>query len=115
MRNLASAFGRLLHWWWRVDRIRTPPGDGRLLRLAPADFVRIVGESAEVRSREVIEGDAPAIVYRCETATATVELVVRLADGELAVVLRRGGQERQLTVDDVEAIPGAACSRRSNF
>lgn len=110
MRYLASTIAHLLHWWWRSDRIRAPPGEGRLLRLAPGDFLRIASESAQVVSRQVMrDGDEPLIVYRCETATASVELVVRLAGG---IHIRRSGLVRQVAPDDVEAIP--RCSRRSS-
>lgn len=116
MWKLATALMRLLHWWWRGDRIRAPPSEGRLLRLAPPCFLRIAGEPAEVVSRQVaIAGDGQLIVHRCESAAGDFELAVRLTGGGPEVRMRRGGCERLLAVEDVEVIPGAACYRRSSI
>ena len=114
VRRVATAFARLLHWWWRSDRIRVSPAAGRLLRMAPPCFLRIAGVPAEVVARQVIRGGAcPILVHHCVDALGPFVLVVRVgADG---VVVRIG--ERELAAADVEVIPvsaGTACSRPSN-
>ena len=111
MWKLATALARLLHWWWRSDRIRAPPSEGRLLRLEPPCFLRIAGEPAEVVSRHV---DGQLITHCCHGAAGDFELAVRLTEGGPEVRMRRGGRERLLAAKDVEVIPGAACYQRSS-
>ena len=47
--------------WWQVDRIRTPPRDGALLRLSPPCLVRVrgavLGFAARRHSRGLARGD----------------------------------------------------------
>jgi hypothetical protein len=115
MWKLATALARLLHWWWRSDRIRAPPSEGRLLRLVPPCFLRIAGEPVEVVSRDVtFAGDRQLIMHRCQSEAGEFELAVRLKDGGPEVCMRRGGRDRLLAAEDVEVIPGAACLRRSS-
>jgi hypothetical protein len=115
MGTLVSSVASLLHWWWRCDRIRASPREGRLLRLTPPCFVRIAGEPAEVVSRQVVcSADGPAIVHRCSAPAGSFALTVWPAAGGVAIEMRRGGAAHALTEDDVEVIPGAACSRRSS-
>jgi hypothetical protein len=115
---LARAVGRLLHYWWRSDRIRVSPCEGRLLRLAPPCFLRIAGESAEVVARHLIhDAGGPLLVHRCADALGSFELEVRQTAGASEVRVRRGGRERRLAAADVEVIPvqaGMACLRRSS-
>jgi hypothetical protein len=113
MWNLARTFAVLLHWWWRSDRIRAPPSEGRLLRLTPPCFLRIAGESVKVVSRHVrSDADQQVIVHRCESAGGDFELVVWLATDGPQVCVRRDGRERPVAAADVEVIAGAACSAR---
>ena len=115
MWKLAMALTRLLHWWWRCDRIRASPREGRLLRLVPPCFLRIAGESAEVVSRHVTNaGDGQLITHRCQGAAGDFELAIRLTAGGPEVRMRRGGRERLVAAEDVVVIPGAACFRRSS-
>jgi hypothetical protein len=115
MWKLATALARLLHWWWRCDRIRAPPSEGRLLRLVPPCFLRIAGEPVEVVSRHVaFAGDSQLILHRCQGEAGDFELAIRLTAGGPEVRMRRGECEWLLAAEDVEVIPGAACYRRSS-
>ncbi len=115
MWKLAMALARLLHWWWRCDRIRAPPSEGRLLRLVPPCFLRIAGEPAEIVARHVdFAGDGQLILHRCHGAAGDFELEVRLTAGRPEVRMRRGGCDRLLAAEEIDVIPGAACYRRSS-
>jgi hypothetical protein len=119
MWSLVSSMGRLLHCWWRGDRIRVSPREGRLLRLKPPCFLRIAGEPVQVTRRQVIRGAVGlTIVYHCEMATGPCELVVQPMPWGPAVTVQRPGEVRAVTAEDVDVIPGTAgkrCLKRYNL
>ena len=45
MRLLFCAIADLVVSWWRTDRIRVSPCEGRLLRLTPGSIVFVAGEA----------------------------------------------------------------------
>jgi hypothetical protein len=113
---LASAVLRLLHWWWRGDRIRVSPREGRLLRMIPPCYVRIAGVPAEVVARQAVCGaPGPTIVHRCIGPAGSFDLTVRPTARGVEIEIRRDGMAHSLAEDDVEVIPGTACSTRSSF
>ena len=74
---LVKRVASLLHSWWRGDRIRSPPAEGRLLRLRPPCYLLLRGQSLEVTSREVQErGGKMSVVYVCQTRGGQGNLVV---------------------------------------
>jgi hypothetical protein len=78
--RVARAAGRLVRSWWSADRIRAAPGEGRLLRLRPGDFVVLDERVAEVVGRGVGQGAAgPFVVYDCQTARGSAQIRVSTA------------------------------------
>lgn len=84
---------RDLYWamrsWWRNDRIRASPREGRLWRLRPGDLVVFGDMEAEVLTRSVVDRPAgPALSLTCRTASGTAEFEVSLTSvGRSAVVV----------------------------
>jgi len=73
----------LVRSWWRVDRIRVSPREGRLMRLTPDSWLEYEGEMWRVESRSVGTGPAGDFVtYRCSSEGRTGVLSVSpSADG----------------------------------
>ena len=81
-RSLPAAIVELLKSWWRVDRIRSSPAEGRLLRLQPPAFVVIDERTIEVTRRVVGQDrDGPFVVYDCLEDGLPARLLVRPAAG----------------------------------
>lgn len=96
----------LIRDWWRIDRVRISPREGRLLRLQPGDLLRLEGMTVTVTDR-VVDPDVCGVHYRCEGAGFTGELRVGLDAGRQAdevVWSRQGGQQR-LPAVEVEVYP----------
>src|SRR5688572_8054988 len=49
--QLLVSIRNLIDSWWRVDRIRASPREGRLLRIEPGTIVTINGEMLEITER----------------------------------------------------------------
>ena len=78
---------RLVRSWWRSDRIRIGPAEGRLLRLQPGALVSIRGQLVKlVQRREWFEEGGARVEYLCEGE-----------DGEVAISAG-GGSERGVQV-----------------
>jgi hypothetical protein len=77
------------------------------LRLGPGAILVLAGEPARVLGRCA---DEDGVVYRCTTVAGDCEVRVRLR-GDVVVT---GAGARTLDADQVEAIPGPACSRPFN-
>ena len=93
-----------LRSWWRVDRIRASPIDGRLLRLHPPCFVVIEGRSFEVAQRVVGQDTAgPFVDYNVVGHDGPARLLVRLTVETSQTVIRWIGPEgeRSLEPNDV--------------
>lgn len=84
--RLLKEFIRTVVSWWRIDRIRTSPRDGQLLRLSPGTIVSVRSRLAEVVGRSVCQtGDGPSVVYQCRTVGGAAMLSVRpMGDGRYA-------------------------------
>ena len=63
---------RLLASWWTVDRIRVPPHEGKLARLACGTLLKINDEWFEIESRMVTAAPGSAFVtYECAAGEPT--------------------------------------------
>ncbi|MFM9963230.1 MAG: hypothetical protein ACKV2Q_18635 [Planctomycetaceae bacterium] len=94
-----------LRSWWRVDRIRTSPAEGRLLRLHPPCFVVIGGRSFEVAHRVVgQDAEGPFVDYNIHSSDGPARLLVRLIVETSQTVIRWIGPEgeRSLMPREVE-------------
>ncbi len=108
--SLISGIVELLRSWWRVDRIRSSPTEGRLLRLQPPAFLVIEGRTIEV-TRRLIGQDRNGVFvsYDCLENGSTGRLMVRLAAdlGTLPVRWIGTGGERVLDERDVSVFEPA--------
>ena len=67
----------LVSSWWRVDRVRNSPREGRLLRLSPPSVLRIAGRRYRLISRRATSaGGKPCVVYHCRSPAGGCELRV---------------------------------------
>ena len=100
---LVRQLWRLLHSWWRQDRIRLSPAEGRLLRLEPPCFLVIDGEPFEVVKRTLRPSDKePVAVYAFRTSAS--ELMVRQGLTP-EIVWQHQGVVRRLHETDIEVYP----------
>jgi hypothetical protein len=102
---LARQLAGLLHLWWRGDRIRVAPDQGRLLRLRPRCDLIISGRPMEVIDRQVRhESGRATVVYSCQGGRGLGQLVVELADNAptLDVFWQEGAEVVRLSDADVE-------------
>jgi hypothetical protein len=70
---------RLVKSWWRDDRIRVSPREGRLLRLQPPCKLLIHGNPVQVLARirrPQGSDDVASVVYSCWTPSGPGELLV---------------------------------------
>ena len=102
---IARQLAGLLHLWWRGDRIRVGPDQGRLLRLRPPCHLLISGRPLEVIGREVRHRDAGvSLVYSCEAVTGLGRLIVESANAAsgLTIFWHEGAEVIRLLEADVE-------------
>jgi hypothetical protein len=110
-RRLARGAAAFLCAWWRADRVRVSPREGRLLRLEPPCFLIIEGRLAEVLGRERETGaGGRTIVYACLTDSGPGELRVSLPDPgrRLEVKWVNAAGEKTLSEEEITVYPGAA-------
>ena len=96
---------RLLRSWWRADRVRLSPGEGRLLRLGAPCILRFGGRYVQVMRRRTGQTPGgPYVCYECEVDGQTGELWVEPTGERLPprVAWREGGVVRVLAADEVE-------------
>src|SRR5215475_6028072 len=110
MQRLAKDLVQLIRSWWRADRLRISPREGRLLRISPPAIVRIGSQLFEVVSRTTGEGPAgPYVTYRCSSGDRSCNLLVELAGTSsiAAISLTRDNEEPvQIAEDDIEVFGG---------
>ena len=99
--DLSRSLLDLLRAWWRVDRIRVAPSDGRLLRLRPNGFVTIGGGTFEI-ARRVVGQDAggPFVIYECQATGISAQLIVRLAAESQQTAIRWIGSDGERRLDE---------------
>ncbi|MGR9108759.1 MAG: hypothetical protein ACU843_17720 [Gammaproteobacteria bacterium] len=114
MRN--DPVSRWLDWlaalkqWWRSDRIRISPGEGRLLRIAAPCILEIDGERWFVEFRESLRDEyGPSISYRCRDEKDR-ESEIRVSPSSHTgsrneVLWTRDGQVRWLDESEVGIYP----------
>ena len=106
MRDLVD----LVLTWWKRDRIRVRPSEGRMFRLQPGTvlcFSRSPGAprvSAEVVVRRDIQGaECPRICCFCHTSQGDGELIVtRHGDCPPTIEWFADGRSFDLVPDDIE-------------
>ena len=88
MTRMFRDLARLLRSWWRCDRIRVAPREGRLLRLNPRDRLIVRGVAATIVRRTLKEiGGEPVVDYDCDSDTGRLVMRVPLSRSERAAVL----------------------------
>ncbi len=116
-RSLLSTLLALARAWWRHDRVRASPNEGRLLRLGPGAVLRIAGRRAVVQHRRVGEtAEGSYVAYECEGEAGPSQLLLRHTAGRIhsTASWREGGAEQTIGADSVEAYP-APRGRGYNF
>lgn len=108
MFNLFKDLTRLVESWWQVDRIRTSPRAGRLLRLQPPCVVVVEGRPAEVLARTLSRAESDSgrltVTYDCRSAlgACTLRLEVMPAGTIAAIRWTAEGTERRIEEEAVE-------------
>ena len=93
---------RAMRSWWRNDRIRASPREGRLLRLGPGDLIVFGDTEAEVLTRSVgINSSGPTLCLTCHTPSGLAELEVSLASaGRSAPMIWKSTEGRRLVTEN---------------
>ena len=103
MRSLVQAIIELLRSWWRVDRIRSSPVEGRLLRLQPPAFLVIEGRTIEITRRVAGQDrDGPFVVYDCLENGSDSRLLIRPTVDCVTMLVRWMSSCGERTIDDRE-------------
>src|SRR5262245_19117050 len=105
IRSVYASAAALVADWWRVDRIRTSPHEGRLLRLGVPCMLRVGTELVEVKRRSVGESAAgPYIIYDCVGELGASQLWVTPIGQTHRPIVRwvRNGTVRELSEGHVE-------------
>ena len=104
-RAFSKALLDCIRSWWRVDRIRTSPAEGRMLRLHPPCFVVIGGRSFEIVHRIVgQDSEGPFVDYNIHSPDGSGRLLVRMIVETSQTVIRWIGPDgdRSLLPQDVD-------------
>jgi hypothetical protein len=105
IQSLVRDVVRLARSWWRVDRIRVSPREGRLLALLPGERLLVFGRPVVVIERiPSMAFGGVGVRYRCATETGCGELFVARVPGTSAPVVtwREGGVAYELFEEDVD-------------
>jgi len=99
---------RLILSWWKSDRIRASPRDGRLLRVQPGDLLTIGTIHVEILDRST--QDCPAgrsLQLNCQSESGSAVLSVTITDNQqqTKVVLNESGCRRQFDIDEIQIWP----------
>lgn len=105
--RMLTAISRLVRGWWRVDKVRISPQEGRLLGLQPPCYLHIGEQTVEVIARQaLVEDSACAVIYHCkgEQEQEQCELRVELTGLRQLphVQWSVGSDVRELSVDEIE-------------
>ena len=104
---LGGWVAHLVKSWWRTDRIRVSPREGRLLRLRPPCHLSILGIAVQVLERrsQPQESDVEAsVAYSCWTSSGPGELLVEPGDFSNAslVIWRHHGRVENVAEAEIE-------------
>lgn len=112
MIRLLKDTARLIESWWKIDRVRISPREGRLLRLTPPCVVVVEDQPAEVLARMLGRtsattsdgGDSISVVYECRSPRGDCRLRLAVTPGGAiaGVYWTTGGVERRITEESVE-------------
>jgi hypothetical protein len=102
-----TQLGRILSSWWRADRPRISPREGRLLHIRPPARLVIAGAVFEVRERGVeCRARQPELVYQgiCNGKAGQLRVTPDDAGVEAPAIWIVGGIERPVFDEDVEIL-----------
>lgn len=116
----------IIAYWWRKDRIRAAPGEGRVLRMRPGNYVRIDERLYEIVSSQARRCEAgPYVDYRCRPAHADGDSGIDAdflltagpvrADRACRIEFSDGAMRRELTADDIHVYDRLENGLRSSF
>ncbi len=102
--GLWSQLRNLFRAWWRVDRIRISPREGRLVQLASPCYLEHGGEFWLVESRAVgTSSTGSYVTYRCSAEGRHAVLTVTPArTGREQVLWIVNGERLAVSADDFE-------------
>jgi hypothetical protein len=124
---LLTDMARLIQSWWKLDRVRISPREGRLLRLKPPCVVVVEDRPAEVLARTLARTSTGAsattiageegsftdtssieVVYDCRSVAGSCRLRLAIAPGGTleAVYWTSDGRERRIDEESVEVYSG---------
>lgn len=119
--RLADALWQVLVVWWQVDRVRSSPREGQLLRLPVGTVLCIAGELGEVLHRQATElAEGYLVCYTCRAHDGVWELRITVphpvdaAASRAEVWIRsRDGRQQRLAAHDIEIWSTAGRRKRS--
>ena len=108
VRRLLTDVRRLIEAWWKIDRIRASPREGRLLRIEPPCVVVVEEQPAEVVARTLgrtaDETGAIRVDYDCRSAQGAcrLRLTVTACGAIAAIAWTADGIEQLVSEEQVE-------------
>lgn len=108
--RLLSKLSGWIRSWWRVDRVRVSPTEGRLLRLEPPCWLRVEGTLVEVFSRTVGETTGgPFVTYGCRSPAGPCTLSLDPRGQGRTAILRweKDARKEELSSRQVEVFQPA--------
>jgi hypothetical protein len=108
VRRLFTDLRRLIEAWWKIDRIRASPREGRLLRIEPPCVVVIDDQPAEVVARTLgraaDESGTIQVDYDCRSAQGAcrLRLTVTACGAIAAIAWTAEGIEQLVNEEQVE-------------
>lgn len=110
LRNLCSLISQTVSSWWTVDRIRTPPAEGRLLELREGQSVLIRDRPFRVETRHESCGTTKLCVqYRLSSESQSALLTVaQEGSRRITGVMETDGQKQTVFNEDMVLLPCTA-------
>lgn len=102
--SLARSLFELVDIWYRRDRVRVSPYEGRFWHLQPGNLLMIDDQFVEVVSRIVRYGNALTLSLICQTADETGCLIVSSKSEQQTIQLFwiTAAGTRELQITDVQ-------------
>jgi len=108
MLMLVRQLWRLLHSWWRNDRIRVSPAEGQLLRLVPPCYLIINGQPVEIVGRTGQDSGRDQVVSyacRCGAGDGLLSVQRAIANREPVIIWQHQGAVARLLAAQIEVYP----------